>query len=216
MEGNYFSAAYTAHAAIRAWLASSSVDPEHVRPDAELPEAKHIIFTSSLVAFLPLVGYAPYTPTKTALRALSDTLSQEFLLYAHHTPMRSHVVFPGTIYTASYDRENLTKPAITKKLEEADGGQTADEVARKTIEGLEAGEELVVTSGLLGMAMRSGMLGSSIRGGWLMGTVNTLLGWICSIVLVYVRRDMDSTVKTWWKDGSGVKTKKETVAHSAQ
>ena len=92
----------------------------------------------------------------------------------------------------------LTKPAITKKLEESDGGQTADQVAAASIKGLERGEELVTTSGLLGYAMKVGMLGSSKRNGW--GIIDTVMGWIVLIVMVVVRRDMDATVKKWGRE----------------
>lgn len=200
METNYLSSAYTAHAAIRAWLsaskestAESKVNPESNSPQVQEP--KHLIFTSSLIAFLPLCGYSPYTPAKTALRALSETLSQELLLYAHHTPIQTHTIFPGTIHTAALDRENETKPGITKKLEEGDDGQTAMQVAEATMKGLERGEESVVTSGILGMAMRASMMGWTRRAGW--GVFDTVLAWVVAIVIVVVRRDMNRTVRAW-------------------
>ena len=192
MDTDYFSAAYTAHAAIQGWLSTPSAPATKGKTTQE---PKHIVFVSSLLAFLPLAGYTPYTPAKTALRALSETLAQEMLLYAHHTPIESHCVFPGTIFTAGYEREQLLKSGITKKLEEADEGQSAAEAARETLNGLERGEGTVVTSGWLGMAMRSGMLGGSRRSGF--GIVDTVLAWVIGIVLIFVRRDMDSKVIAW-------------------
>lgn len=194
-ESNYLSSAYVAHAAVQSWVNHFTSCPEPNQP------AKHIIFTSSVLAFLPLVGYGPYTPTKTALRALSDTLSQELLLYAPLAPMRAHTVFPGTIFTEGYEKENLTKPAITKKLEEGDGGQTAEQAAAASVKGLERGDELVTTNGILGVAMKSGMLGGSRRNGW--GIVDTVMGWLVIIVMVFVRRDMDGKVKTWGSERLG-------------
>ena len=192
MESNYFSSAYVAHAAVQSWVNHFKSSPKPKQT------AKHIIFTSSVVAFLPLAGYSPYTPTKIALRALSDTLSQELLLYAPLTPIRTHTVFPGTIYTEGYEKENLIKPAITKKLEETDGGQTPEQVAAASVKGLERGEELITTNGLLGIALKSGMLGGSKRNGW--GVVDTVIGWLVMIVMVFVRKDLDGKVKTWGKE----------------
>ena len=192
MDSNYFSSAYVAHAAVQSWV-------NHFRSSPEPNQtAKHIIFTSSVLAFLPLAGFCPYTPSKVALRALSDTLSQELLLYAPLTPIRTHTVFPGTIFTEGYEKENLIKPAITKKLEEADGGQTPEQVAAASVKGLERGEEMITTNGILGVAMKSGMLGGSRRNGW--GIVDTVMGWLVTIVMVFVRRDLDGTVKTWGKE----------------
>lgn len=104
-------------------------------------------------------------------------------------------MFPGTIFTEGLEKENLTKPAITKKLEESDGGQTPEQVAAASVKGLERGEELITTNGILGVAMKSGMLGGSRRNGW--GIVDTLVGWLVMIVMVFVRRDMDEKVRNW-------------------
>lgn len=195
MDTNYFSSAYIAHAAIRSWLPTSPPPPK-ATPHPP-PEPKHIIFTSSLAAFLPIAGYSAYAPPKTALRALADSLTQELLLYDAHTPIRTHAIFPGTIFSPGLALENQTKHPVTTKLEESDGGQTPGEVARAAIRGLEAGEALVTTNGLLGMAMKAGMLGGSWRNGW--GVVDTVLGWVVLVVLVFVRRDMDGTVRGWGK-----------------
>lgn len=194
MDSNYFSSVYMAHAALRSWLSPNTLKPSGTPATSE---PRHIIFTSSVLAFYPLVGYSPYTPSKGALRTLSDTLSQELHLYSSHTPVKTHTIFPATIFTASYEEENKTKPAITKKLEETDGGQSADEVAAASIKGLERGEELITTSGALGYAMKVGILGASRRNGW--AVVDTITSWIVSVVLVFVRWDMDRTVKRWGK-----------------
>ena len=192
MEVNYYSAAYMAHAFLQPWLQNPTTP--------KTKEPKHIVFTSSIAAFLPIVGYSPYSPSKFAIRALSDLLSQELLLYQSICDMRVHTVFPGTIFSPGLETENLTKPAITKKLEESDGGQTPEEVAASSMEGLERGEELI-TSGAIGLALKAGMLGCSRRNGW--GIVDTVMGWIVLIVLVLVRRDMDGTVRKWGKERLG-------------
>ena len=192
IEGNYYSAAYMVHAFLQPWLQNPTAP--------KTKEPKHIVFTSSIAAFIPMVGYSPYSPSKFAIRALSDSLSQELLLYQAICDMRVHTVFPGTIYSPGLETENLTKPAITKKLEESDGGQTPEEVAASSIKGLERGEELI-TSGAIGLALKAGMLGSSKRNGW--GIVDTVMGWIVLIVLVIVRRDMDGTVRKWGKERLG-------------
>ncbi|KAK3168844.1 hypothetical protein OEA41_005292 [Lepraria neglecta] len=192
IETNYYSSAYMAHAFLQPWLQNPS--------GSKSQEAKHIVFTSSLVAFLPLVGYSLYTPSKVALRALSDTLSQELLLYHPLCNIRTHTIFPGTIFSPGLEIENQSKPAITKKLEESDGGQTCEEVAASSIKGLEKGEEMI-SSGIMGVALKAGMLGSSRRNGW--GIVDTVVGWIVMIVLVVVRRDMDGTVRKWGKERLG-------------
>ncbi|KAI4179812.1 MAG: hypothetical protein L6R41_007630, partial [Letrouitia leprolyta] len=119
-ESNYLSAAYIAHAALQLWLKPSTKSSE-TSSSSPLPPPRHLIFTSSVIAFYPFTGYSPYAPAKSALRALTDTLSQELLLYPP-TPARPavipHCIFPATIFGQGYDEENKTKPGITLKLEE--------------------------------------------------------------------------------------------------
>ena len=203
MDTNYLSAAYIAHAACQTWLSQFTISDSNPNKNSRIPETRHIIFISSLLAFLPLAGYSPYTPPKTALRALSETLSQELLLYEHDTPIRTHCVFPGTIFTPGYEIETRLKPGITKKLEEKDRAQTADEVASETLKELERGDENITTSGLLGRAMKSTMLGGSRRSGW--GIFDWIMSWMVGIVAVSERRNMDGKVRIWGNDqGSAV------------
>lgn len=144
------------------------------------------------------MGYSPYTSSKTSLRALSDTLSQELLLYSSHpTQVKTHCIFPATIYSEGLENENKTKPAVTLKLEESDNAQTPDEVAIASVKGLERGEENITTNGMLGYLMKVAMLGSSIRNGW--GVLDTIASWLATVIFIFVRWDMDRAVKKWGK-----------------
>lgn len=223
MDGNYFSSVYMAHAILRAWLRPEKRPFEEYHDDdgeeaAEegakkgkgegLPTAKatrtptprHLIFTASFLAFYPVAGYAPYNPSKAALRSMSDTLSQEMNLYAaahpDEPPVRVHTVFPATILTESYEAENKIKTALTKMLEDADGGQTPAEVARGAIAGLEAGHEIITTD-FLTRFVSCGMLGTSVRGGFWKGLADYLMGCLGLFVLVIVRWTMDRQVRQW-------------------
>ena len=205
MNSNYFSSAYIAHAALRRWLGKDNPSPNESKPEPttaqnqyqSLPQPRHLIFTSSVVAFYPLAGYSAYSPSKTALRSLSDTLSQELLLYPDSPTSPSiklHTVFPGTILTAAYEEENKIKHPLTLDLEKDDPGQTPDQVARASIRGLEKGEELI-TTGWLGWGMKVSTLGASRRNGWLVG--DTLGAWAMGLFMIFVRWDMDNTVIKW-------------------
>lgn len=197
MDTNYFSAATIAHAALRAWLAPSASTPSVTSPLALNQPANHVIFTSSVLAFYPIAGYGPYSPCKSALRALSDTLSQELQLYPSppHPVIKTHILFPATILSPGLTVENAIKPAVTKKLEEADGQQTPDEVARRCVAALERGDELVTTT-WLGWAMRVGSLGASSG----RGVLDVVGGAIVGVVMPFIRWDMDGTVRKWGRE----------------
>lgn len=162
---NFWGAAELSHAVLREWWS-----PEHKNKNSE---PKHFIFTASALAFYAIAGYAPYSPGKWALRGLADTLAQEAMLYPDQ-PVKIHVVYPGTILSPGFEREQMTKPDVTLLLEKDDPQQTPDEVARKAILGLEAGKHFITVS-FLGELMRWGVMGGSLRNNWV---VDTLMAWI--------------------------------------
>jgi 3-dehydrosphinganine reductase len=210
MKSNYFSSAFMAHAVMQRWLQpleKSASAGKDTAPD------RHLIFTSSVVAFFTFIGYTPYSPAKAALRSLSDTLSQEMNLYQAAHPngrrVRLHTIFPGTILSEGYEQENLVKPDITKSLEEFDKKRTPTVIAKRSIAGLESGLELITTD-LLADFARRGMLGSSSRAGFLRGLVDTLLASLMCVMILVSRMDMDSKTRAWGrKHGTAGRKKAE-------
>lgn len=182
MDLNFFGAAELAHAMLRAWWTPPG--------DGGGDQPKHMVFTASVLALYAVIGYSTYNPSKWALRGLADTLTQEALLYPDQ-PVKIHVVYPGTILSPGFEMEQQSKPEITMQLEKDDPKQTPDEVARKAIVGLEAGNYMV-TVGLLGSAMRWGALGTSMRNNKL---VDTLMVWLLAPVWLVVMVVMNSDIR---------------------
>ncbi len=220
MDQNYWSAAYMAHAVLQDWLkpagaaapaaasktssAGSAASSSSSSSAAAETATKHLIFTSSIAAFYPMVGYTPYVPAKAALRALSDALQQELRLYngarrrgsGHDGPasdVQIHTVLPGTIYSPGYEQEKLTRPAVLSKLEEGDEGQTEDQVAAASLRGLQNGEYLVTTT-FVGSCLRGAAWCGSPRNNWL---IDTLMTWAASFAWMWVQGDMDGKVSKW-------------------
>ncbi|KAL4786060.1 hypothetical protein BJX76DRAFT_141899 [Aspergillus varians] len=198
MDTVYWTAANTAHAILKKWLVP--INPSHQRP---LPR-RHLIFTCSTLAFVPIAGYAPYSPAKAAIRSLSDTLNQEIEIYngsraskerAQATPadVKIHTVFPMGILSPGFDNEQQIKPALTKQLEAADRPQTPQEVARIAIEALERGEYLITTM-FVGHLMKGAALGPSPRNSWLR---DTCTGWLSNLVFLQVVPDLRKQAFTW-------------------
>ncbi|KAI1374615.1 short-chain dehydrogenase [Hypoxylon crocopeplum] len=176
MDVNFWGSAEMAHAILRLWCA----------PDVPVvAEPKHLVFTSSVVAFFPVLGYGSYTPSKGALRGLADTLVQEVEMYPQK--VKVHVVYPGSISSPGFERENLTKPAITKILEEDDPIQTPDVVAAAAISGLERGQ-YSITVGWLGHFFRWSALSGAPRNNWLLDGVMCCiapLAWVLVLPDIY-------------------------------
>ncbi|KAK6500381.1 3-dehydrosphinganine reductase [Arthrobotrys musiformis] len=184
MKTNYWSAVYIAHNVIQKM---TSRPPPVQKYPTDGNHQRKIIFTSSLVTFCPLVGYSSYAGPKAALRALTDTLRQECLLY----DIGVHCCCPGSILSPGLENENLTKPDVLKKIEEEDDvPQTPEDVAKYCLEELQRGQTLPVSS-FIARAARSAMVGPTPRVGFFF---ETLLTWICTIVFLFVRRGHDRLV----------------------
>ncbi|GAM82081.1 hypothetical protein ANO11243_000600 [Dothideomycetidae sp. 11243] len=200
MDLNYWGAAYLSHAALNLFLGRTGTNT------TEQTHPRHIVMTSSVGAFVGLPGYGPYGPAKAAMRNLADTLRSEVLLYngarkgsakgqAPDRDIKVHIVLPATILSPGYENEELTKPAVTKILEETDPKQTEDQVATAAIAGLEKGEFMITTL-LLGTLMRTSMLGGTKRNNIV---TDTLMSWLASIVWLFVGPDMDGKVWNYGK-----------------
>lgn len=190
MDTIYWSCAYMAHAALNKWL-----DPKH---STEKRQTRHLIFTSSTVAFFPLAGYAPYSPAKAAMRSLADTLTQEVAVYNgvnQSSEVKIHTIFPMGILTPGFENENKTKPALTIQLEKDDKPQTADEVARIAIARLEAGDGMITTM-LVGHLMRGWGMAGSVRN----GLVDILWNLVGSVVIIFVVPDFVSKCRAWGRE----------------
>lgn len=200
MEFNYWANAYIAHAALKVWLGEEAGPPGEATTKSKTTATRHLIFTSSFQALYAMVGYTSYAPAKAGVRALSDSLSQELHLYAAANPsapeIKVHTIFPATIHTEAYENENLVKPDVTKMLEETDEGQSAEVVARKSIQGLESGHELI-TSDILTRFVLSTTFGASKRGGFFRTLADWIMGCLGLLILIFVRWDMDRNVRNF-------------------
>ncbi|KAF2862732.1 NAD(P)-binding protein [Piedraia hortae CBS 480.64] len=190
MDLNYWAATYLAHATLQLWLKPSTT---------KTPKQRHFIVTSSVVCFCGIAGYAPYSPAKSALRSLTDTLRSEVNLYNGYrsanpkgpeAEVKVHCIVPGTITSPGFEHEQVIKAEVTKLLEESDPKQTAEEVAEAAVRGLERGGGLVTTQ-WLGLAMKTGQLGNSPRSRVLL---ETALSWVVSVVWLVVGPQMEGTV----------------------
>ena len=185
---NYFSAAFITQSLMRRWIKE---------PDASASRSRHIVLTGSTAAFVSLPGYAAYTPTKTALRALADTIRQEALMYPQG--IRVHCSFPGTIFTDTFYEEQKEKPLLTKQLEGSDNpddGMTAEAVASATMAGLTR-DDFLITFDYQTRLLLNNMRGPSPPN---QGLLDWVLSLLASLIWPFFRASMDQQARDYRSD----------------
>ena len=177
MEKNYLTAAFVAQAVMRTW----TTELKRVGECDGAQKSRHIVFTASTAALVAVPGYAAYSPSKAAIRALADSLRQESLMYPPAGAIQVHCSFPGTIYTDSFYREQARKPQLCKEIEgtvDDGGGLTAKEVAQRVLVGLDSGCYFIPTD-LQTRLLLNNMRGPSPRDYPLL---DWCMGWAASLV----------------------------------
>lgn len=117
-----------------------------------------IVLVSSTLGYMSFIGYSSYSPAKHALRGLADSLHSELMLYG----IDMHIFFPPTMYTPGFEEENKTKPAITRTIESADEGLTAEQAAAGLLSGVEKGHAHI-TADLITSLFRASTRGCAPR-----------------------------------------------------
>jgi 3-dehydrosphinganine reductase len=208
MDTNYWAATYLAHHTLKAWLYPET---PHEAQDKKAKEEqpRHLVLTSSILAFANIAGYSGYSPAKAAMKSLCDGLRMEINLYNGarrgknnqngHQPAPFDVtvqyVTPATTISPGHANEQLTKHAVTKKIEEADSEQSCHEAALGAIKGLEAGNYSSATS-FLGDLMRMSAFGGAPRDSLVKDTMGQ---WLTSWIWLFLWPEWDRTVWNWGK-----------------
>lgn len=107
------------------------------------PGGGRITLVSSGAAFLGIVGYSAYAPSKFAVRALAEILRLEL----EAEGIAVSVAFPPDTETPQLERERRSRPLATRLISERGGVMSAARVAERIIGGAEKGAFLLAPSG---------------------------------------------------------------------
>ena len=91
-----------------------------------------ITFTSSVLGYMGMVGYAAYSPTKHAIVGLAETLRHELKPFG----IRVSILYPPDTNTPGFEKENETKPPECAMMSERGGLLEPAEVAAAFVEGV--------------------------------------------------------------------------------
>jgi 3-dehydrosphinganine reductase len=141
----------------------------------------------------------PPTGSKTAVRALADTLRQEVLRYNTPTSSHKYTVHCGFFSNFSSDafvQEQKYKPDLTKRLEGTSGNAeemlakmpSPAKVAKHLVSRVEAGD-FAICDDLTTALLLSNMRGPTPKTGW--GLLDSMLGCVASLAWPVVRWKWD-------------------------
>jgi 3-dehydrosphinganine reductase len=206
MDTVYWSAAFMAYAAINLWKIPSPAQGQKMGRNGGVKKTtRHIVFTSSALAFFPVAGYSAYTAPKAAMRALADSLNQELEVYngsrlnpsTNDVPdadMRIHTIFPCGIVSPGLEAENKIKPTLTRVMEKDDKPQHPDEIVKIALDRLDKGDFMITTM-FLGHLMKGAGMGGSVR----KGISDIFWAWLGGIVILFVAPDFRKKCRSWGK-----------------
>ncbi|THH15370.1 hypothetical protein EW146_g5096 [Bondarzewia mesenterica] len=160
-----------------------------------------IVFVSSVLGYMSMVGWSLYSPGKFAIRGLAESLRQELLLYS----IDVHIYFPGTMFSPGYEEENKIKPKLVRELEGTDEGVTPEKAAEGLYIGVRRGD-FHITDTLLCDFFRTNTRGSTpYNKNLLKDVIPGLVGWVG---LPIWRRGVDATVVAHRKEHAEYLTSK--------
>jgi 3-dehydrosphinganine reductase len=169
MDVNYFSALYTLQAILKLCTGDVSDDKTVNAESLEVQEyacgikdvsylPERIVITGSVLSMITFIGFSSYAASKYALRALADTLRNEFVAFG----TRVHFCMPGNMDTPGFELENLKKPKITAQIEGASSTVTAKQAAEFVLAGICNGR-YAITNDVLGELARISTNGAAPR-----------------------------------------------------
>jgi len=199
MKNNYYSSVYAAKSMLDIW----TEDDRIADPPGPSPRLRQIIFINSAATFLGFPGSIAYTPAKSAVRGLADTLRMEVLRYCCSKSTYSiHCAFPADFISPGFIQELKTKTPLTKRISGTNLSipeleakyPSSEKVASGIIAAVDKGDYIICKDSLAASLLFTNMIGLSPKRGW--GIVDSLLsvvmGWI---VVPFLRRKWEAMTR---------------------
>ncbi|XP_042515720.1 3-dehydrosphinganine reductase TSC10A-like [Macadamia integrifolia] len=98
-----------------------------------------IALMSSQAGQVGIYGYTAYSASKFGLKGLGEALQQEVIGYNIHVSL----IFPPDTETPGFAEENKVRPQLTSIIAATSGAMKADEVAKRTLNGIKSGTFIV-------------------------------------------------------------------------
>ncbi|XVF26955.1 hypothetical protein REPUB_Repub14bG0064900 [Reevesia pubescens] len=170
---------------IRAALPQMKKDRKHKGPAS-------ISLMVSQAAQVGLYGYTAYSASNFGLRGLAESLQQEVIADNIHVTL----VFPPDTETPNFKKAKKNMPELTKLIIGSPTPMKADDVAKKTLDGIKSGN-FIVPCNFLGHTLAIATAGLSPQRSFLMASVEVVFGGIFRFVGLAYLWNAYRTIEKW-------------------
>lgn len=151
-----------------------------------------IAIMSSQAGQVGIYGYTAYAASKFGLRGLAEALQQEVIADNIHVSL----IFPPDTETPGLEEETKRRPELTAIIAGASGAMKADEVAKKTIDGIRSGS-FIVPCNFEGTLLSIVTAGLSPQSSYLMAFIEVIAAGIIRILALFFQWSWYRSIEKW-------------------
>ncbi|GKV38558.1 hypothetical protein SLEP1_g46455 [Rubroshorea leprosula] len=151
-----------------------------------------IALMSSQAGQVGIYGYTAYSASKFGLRGLAEALQQEVIADNIHVSM----IFPPDTETPGLEQENKRRPEITKILAGSSGSMKADQVAKKTLDGIKSGS-FVIPCNFEGHMLSIATAGLSPQRSFLTAFLEVVFAGIARLIALCFQWNWYGSIEKW-------------------
>ncbi|GAB4843443.1 3-dehydrosphinganine reductase tsc10a [Ancistrocladus abbreviatus] len=151
-----------------------------------------IAIMSSQAGQVGIYGYTAYSASKFGLRGLAEALQQEVIADDIHVSL----IFPPDTETPGFAEEHKRRSEITSMIAASSGAMRADEVAKKSIDGIKRGR-FIIPCNFDGVLLSIATAGMSPQRSYLMAFVEVVAAGILRIAGLFFQWNWYRIIERW-------------------
>ncbi|KZV43948.1 3-ketodihydrosphingosine reductase-like [Dorcoceras hygrometricum] len=151
-----------------------------------------IALMSSQAGQVGIYGYTAYSASKFGLKGLAEALQQEVIADNIHVSL----IFPPDTETPGFAEETKRRPQLTSLIAGSSGAMKADEVAKKSLNGIKSGT-FIVPCNLEGFLLSIATAGLSPQRSYLMAFVEITTSGIMRLAGLFFQWNWFESIKKW-------------------
>ncbi|KAL6571519.1 3-dehydrosphinganine reductase tsc10a [Orobanche hederae] len=151
-----------------------------------------IAIMSSQAGQVGIYGYSAYSASKFGLRGLAEALQQEIIAEDIHVSL----IFPPDTETPGLLEETKTRPQLTNIIAASSGAMKPDEVARKSLKGIQSAT-FMVPCNVEGFLLSVATAGLSPQRSYLMAFVEVMAAGVLRLAGLFFQWNWYGSIAKW-------------------